>query len=198
MAENNSQQDRRADWSLAESVLNSEKLPTCELRNGVGPCERQLVPAEHSSVPVALTIPAPTSDESQGILVQWKAKQLGRKAALEAVAAQYESKLEILKHTLTEAVHVQKTRVDVAAKEYLERLDAKHLELLAQFGMRNAATRWKAVTDLTDMAVVQVRQVQGKEWPEPLVKDTISKIFALRERVAGEIMKELGIEHSHD
>ena len=194
----NSQQGRKVDWSLVESVINSDKLATTEIGKAAGPSERVLVPTEHSSVPVALTIPAPSSDESRGILVQWKAKQLGRRAALEAVAAQYESKLEILKHTLTEAVHVQKTRVDVAAKEYLERLDAQHLELLAQFGMRNAATRWKAVTDLTDMAVAQFKEVQGKEWPEWLVKDTIAKIFALRERVAGEIMKELGIEHSKD
>ena len=56
----------------------------------------------------------------------------------------------------------------------------------------------KAVTDLTDMAVAKVNEVKGKNWPESLVRDTIAKIFELRERVANEIMKELGIEHSKD
>jgi len=84
------------------------------------------------------------------------------------------------------------------AEEYLKKLDAKHLEVLAQLGMRNASTRWKAVTDLTDMAVAQVREVEGKEWPEKLIKNTVEKVFALRERVAAEIMKELGSEYTKE
>ena len=48
------------------------------------------------------------------------------------------------------------------------------------------------------MAVAKVNEVEGKNWPESLVRDTIAKIFELRERVANEIMKELGIEHSKD
>jgi len=95
-------------------------------------------------------------------------------------------------------VKVHKTRIGVAAEEYLRTLDSKHLELLTELGMRNAATRWKAVTDLTDMAVAKINEVEAKDWPPRLIDDTIEKIFAVRERVANEIMKELGIEHSPD
>ena len=45
---------------------------------------------------------------------------------------------------------------------------------------------------------LKVREVEGKDWPPSLIQDTVQKIFALRERVAAEIMKELGIEHSRD
>jgi hypothetical protein len=198
MVEENSQQREKKDWSLAESVLNSMKVPTVETRQESPPAEGTLVPADQSGVPQALVIPPPDSNASQGILAKWKANQMGRKQALDALAEQYKGQLELLKHKITEQVRVGKTQVSVAAEEYLKILDAKHLEVLVQLGMRNAATRWKAVTDLTDMAVTQVRELENKNWPESLIKATVAKVFALLDRVAAEIMRELGSEHSKD
>jgi hypothetical protein len=121
-----------------------------------------------------------------------------RKAALRALEEQYNGQLDFLKHNIAEQVKVGKTRVSVAAEEYLKALDATHLNVLNQLGMRNAATRWNAVTELTELAVAKVKEVEGKQWPPSLIKDTIQKIFALRERVAAEIMRELGIEHGKE
>lgn len=198
MVDENSQQGRKKDWGLAESVLGSMKLPQAEPTQGVRPSERALVPQESSAIPAPLIIAPPDTSASLGIVAMWKAKQMGRKAALTALEEQYNGQLELLKHVVTEQVKVGKTRVSVAAEEYLNKLDAKHMEVLAQLGMRNAATRWKAVTDLTDMALAQVREVEGKDWPEPLIKDTVGKVFELRERVATKIMRELGSEYAKD
>jgi hypothetical protein len=198
MVEENRQQREKKDWSRAESVLNSMKAPTAEPGHKAPASEGTLVTTDQSGIPQALVIPPPDPNASQGILAKWKASQMGRKQALDQLAEQYKGQLEFLKHKITEQVRVGKTQVSVAAEEYLKILDAKHLEVLAQLGMRNAATRWKAVTDLTDMAVAQVQEVENKNWPEQLITDTVAKIFALRERVAAEIMRELGIEHSKE
>ena len=197
MAENADQQGGKKDWSRVDGLL-SAKDPTPAPTPGqlVRTRDPALVPAENSEIPAPLIVPRPDLMASQGILAKLKANQLGRKAALEQLQVQYSGQLDVLKETVSQAVKVHKTRIGVAAEEYLRTLDSKHLELLTQLGMRNAATRWKAVTDLTDMAVAKINEVEGKNWPQRFIDDTINKIFAVRERVANEIMKELGIEHS--
>ena len=197
MIENGDKQESKKDWSRVESVLN-EKAPKPVPAELVPSGDAATLPLEKSDVPTPLVVPRPDLMAGQGIIARLKANQVGRKAALEQLQVQYNGQLEILKESISQAVKVHKTRVGVAAEEYLRTLDSKHLELLTQLGMRNAATRWKAVTDLTDMAVAKISEVEGKDWPQRLIDDTIEKIFALRERVATEIMKELGIEHSQD
>ena len=118
-----------------------------------------------SEIPAPLIVPRPDLVASQGILAKLKANQLGRKAALDQLQVQYSGQLDVLKETVSQAVKVHKTRIGVAAEEYLRTLDSKHLELLTQLGMRNAATRWKAVTDLTDMAVAKINEVEGRNGP---------------------------------
>lgn len=199
MSDNSEQQGEKKDWSRVESLLSAHDGNPGSL---AGPLmqagDRVLVSAENSEVPAPLIVPAPDSMASQGILMKLKANQLGRKAAIEQIQVQYNGQLEVLKETVSQAVRVHKTRIGVAAEEYLRTLDSKHLELLMELGMRNAATRWKAVTDLTDMAVAKINEVEGKNWPQRFIDDTINKIFSVRERVANEIMKELGTEHSPD
>jgi len=197
VAENADQQGGKKDWSRVDGLLGA-KDPTPAPTPGqlVRTHDPALVPAENSEIPAPLIVPRPDLMASQGILARLKANQLGRKSALEQLQVQYNGQLDVLKETVSQAVKVHKTRIGVAAEEYLRTLDSKHLELLTQLGMRNAATRWKAVTDLTDMAVAKINEVEGKNWPQRFIDDTINKIFEVRERVAGEIMKELGIEHS--
>ena len=191
------QQGGKKDWSRVDSVLSSKPPPATPGQLARTP-EATLAPAENFAAPTPLMVPQPDLMASQGFIAKFKANQLGRKAMLEQLQTQYNGQLEVLKETVSQAVKVHKSRIGVAAEEYLRTLDSKHLELLTQLGMRNAATRWKAVTDLTDMAVAKINEVESKNWPQRFIDDTIEKIFTVRERVAGEIMKELGIEHSQD
>jgi hypothetical protein len=199
VAENSDQLANKKDWSRVESLLTAnDPTPASTPGQLVRTRDPALVPAENSEIPAPLIVPRPDLMGSQGILARLKANQLGRKAALEQLQVQYSGQLDVLKETVSQAVKVHKTRIGVAAEEYLRTLDSKHLELLTQLGMRNAATRWKAVTDLTDMAVAKINEVEGKNWPQRFIDDTINKIFAVRERVANEIMKELGSDHAKD
>ena len=196
MAETNSTPGRKRDWTRVESIIGAGKTPPPQSEPRAVSPEDALVPIEQFDVPSPVLNFLPDSSGSQGILVKWRAKQLSRKAALEALEIQYNSQLDVLKDRLAQTGKVEKTRVAVRAEEYIKILDAKHLEVLSQLGMRNAATRWKAVEDLTDMAVAKINEVQEKNWPDSLINETIDEILALRKRVATEIMKELGIEHS--
>lgn len=194
MTDNSDQKSEKKDWSRVDSLLASREPAGLSHAK-----ETELIPlqAEGSSdIPTPLIVPRPDLMASQGIIAKLQANNLGRKAGLAQLQVQYNGQLEVLKETISQAVKVHKTRIGVAAEEYLRTLDSKHLELLTQLGMRNASTRWKAVTDLTDMTVAKIKEVEGKDWPKNFIDDTLEKIFALRERVSNEIMKELGTEYS--
>lgn len=187
----------KRDWSHADSILDAKGSPAAPVPVPLDHALESTLAPDHSAiVPAPLIVPRPDLIASQGILAKLKANQLGRKAAVEQLQVQYSGQLDALKETVSQAVKVHKTRIAVAAEEYLRTLDSKHLELLTQLGMRNAATRWKAVTDLTDMAVAKIKEIEGKDWPQRFIDDTMAKVFEVRERVANEIMKELGTEHS--
>ena len=198
MAENEKQPDSKKDWSFAESVLDGRRPPAAEPGKVGRQSKDELVPTEPSGVPASLSIPAPDFSAEQGLYVQWQEKKLGRKAAIERLASMYRGHQEVLRETIEQAVMVKKTQIASCAKGYLLQLDTEHMERLAKFGIRNAAARWNAVVELTDMVVAKIEEVQDKDWPARLVKDTLDKIFALRERAAGDIMKELGIEFSKE
>ncbi len=180
MAAQEGQQASTKDWSLAESVLRSRQKAS------------QMVPTNKPTMPVIPTqvIAPPFLAEQEGIVARWKANQMGRKAALEALGAQYSGHLDLVKHNVLEQVKVGKERISVTAEESLKELDAKHLEVLAQLGLRNADTRLKTMSDVTDMVVARLKEVEGKDWPLPLKEEMITKAFALRDRVVAEIMKE--------
>lgn len=95
---------------------------------------------------------------------------------------------------LSAGLRVHKSKLDLQAEEYLKSLDAQHLEVLGQLGIRNAVTRWKAIMELNDMAVAKIKEVQEKQWPESLIDETIGQILAVKNRVAAEVMREFGAE----
>ena len=187
----------KTDWSKAEAILISEETPTTVRDQVARSVDRgELVPTRDSALPTTPAIGIPES--GSGIIMKWKEKKLSRKATLKALEAHYSSQLDALTYSLTKAVQVQKARADVIAEEYLKELDARQLEMLAELGLRNKDTRERALLKLTDTTAARVKEVQEKDWPEQLVKDTLLELFTLRKRVVAEIMKELGGDHSDD
>lgn len=200
MSENSNPQERaKTDWSLTDTVATSERVTAPHAEPAARAAERtELQPSGRSSVPAAPTVALPDTTAPQGILMRWRENKLGRKAALRALEAHYDSQLDALTHSLTKAVQVQKARADVIAGEYLRELDARQLEMLAELGLRNKDTRERALLELTEMTAAKLREVQDKDWPAELVRDTIGELLALRKRVVAEIMKELGGAYSDD
>jgi hypothetical protein len=183
---------KKTDWKKTEDLILRSSLPPAEIDDS-----GEESTGGELSVRPAMPIAAPIPDAKavQGILAQWKSNNLERSAALAALKENYSSQLDVLKHCLTAAARVKKTQADVMAEEYLKELDARHLEVLTEIGLRNKDTREKALLELTDRTVEKLREVQGKDWPEALIEDTIQKLLGLRERLVAEILEELGREY---
>lgn len=184
---------KKTDWSqvtgaLAKSPDASRTLPV------------QQADAENNSadLPAPSRIEVPEMTAPAGILTQFKENRIKRKSALAALQTHYDKQLDVLTHTLSRVGQVEKARADVIAEEYLKELDAKHLEVLVELGMRNKQTRERALLELTDQTVKTIQDVMAKDWPEELISETINQLFSLRKRVIAELLKELGSDYASD
>lgn len=136
--------------------------------------------------------PLPTLGAPRGVLMEFKSNRMGRKATLEALQEQYNSALTIYKHHLQNVVMGQTARDDVDYAAYQKQLDQEYLEVLAELGLRNKSVREQALIQLTDMTASRLKEVQEKDWPQPLKDAVIDDLIALRQRFSDEMMKELG------
>ena len=199
MDDNKKHDDQKTDWTLAESVLNSDSAQSAvssEIARSMKTAE--LVPTTDVGLPVALNLSVPAEETSRGILMKFRERKISRKAALKALEASYNSQLDALNHSLVKAVQIQKTRADVVADEYLKELDARHMAVMDELGLRNIETRAQTLLKLTDQTVAKVKEVQGKDWPQPMIEETVNELFKLRKRFIAEMMKEAGGEYADD
>lgn len=180
MSENS---EKKTDWSVIESV-NQKKPQPAEL------------------IPVSVQLPAaqpkeqkahPNQGEApQGVLAKFQQGVMTRKASLEAMKLRYDSQIEALGHQLAKACQVEKAKADVVADEYLKELDAQHLQVLSELGLRNKETREQALMKLTQSTVNRLKEVQQMDWPPSMIEETIGEILELKKRAVAEIMNELG------
>jgi hypothetical protein len=179
----------KTDWSFLETSRSGEKSQAGKAARTSGRAE--LVPVEHLDVPAPINPVVPDID-SFGILMRLKKHQLEKKAAVRELETFYEKRLDVLAYKLERAGQVEKARSSLIAEEYLKDLDAKHLEVLSQIGLKNKDTRERGLLQLTDMTVARIKEVHEKDWPPELVNETIQELFALRKRYVAEMMRELG------
>jgi len=176
--------DKKTNWDDIERLSKgSRKEPN--------PIETQL--SQPSPNPNANEI-ARKSSETEGVIANFKQKKIERRAQLEAVRLRCDGELEALQHKIVKAIVVEKAKADVMAEEFLKELDAQHLKVLSDLGLRNKETREKALIELTESTVQRIREVKDKDWPQFLVEETVNEILALRKRALNEIMDELGQE----
>lgn len=190
MASDNQQ---KTDWSRVNSQLVKHSDPQRNISPGNE--SRDNLPAD---LPAPSQIEVPEMTAPAGILTQFKENRIKRKSALAALQTHYDKQLDVLTHTLSRVGQVEKARADVIAEEYLKELDAKHLEVLVELGMRNKQTRERALLELTDQTVKTIQDVMAKDWPEELISETINQLFSLRKRVIAELLKELGSDYATD
>ena len=175
-----SDETNKTDWNRVERMARPDEAPSSD---------GALVPSR----PQDVAIPSPANiGEPTGILAKYKANKLERKAALKALEKSYSGQLSVLEHQIVKAEGLRKTEISVLAEEFLKDLDARHLEVLAEIGMRNKGTREAALVNLTEQTVEKLKDVQQRDWPESLVRDTVRDLLELRERLVREIMEELG------
>jgi hypothetical protein len=180
----------KTDWSFLEPIQNPEKQQTGKANRTSSRSE--IVPVEQSNAPAPLNPDVP-NPASIGFFESFTKKgQLEKKARIQELETYYEKRLDVLAFKLEQAGQVEKARSHLVAEEYLKELDAKHLEVLSQIGLRNKDTRERGLLQLTDMTVARIKEVHEKDWPPEIVNETIQELFALRKRYVAEMMRELG------
>ncbi|KAA3609179.1 MAG: hypothetical protein DWQ01_10195 [Planctomycetota bacterium] len=137
-------------------------------------------------------IPFPDPPPHGGFRARMAAGSLSRQAALKELQATYNARLDYLEKQLGTAVQIGKAQLEVQANEYLRDLEAKHLEALAEIGIRNEDARARALIKLNDSTVVRLREVEQKDWPETMIRETIAKILSRQKQTSEKIMAELG------
>lgn len=178
----------KTDWSFMDTKRppkragESPEVHAVDLMKAVAPA----TPGKREAAPL------PALDSSRGVLMEFKANRMGRKATLEALQEQYNSALTIYKHHLQNVVLGQNARDDVDYAAYQKQLDQEYLEVLAELGLRNKSVRERTLIELTDMTANRLKEVQEKDWPKALKDSVIDDLIALRQRFSDEMMKELG------
>lgn len=190
MMSNEEEKPKKSNWDAVDAISRANDVP--------GPVER--LPASSDAHPVAdVAVPSARQLDSMpdalvagGFRTRIAAGALSRKAALQELHATYEARLEYLNKKLDTAVQVGKAQLEVQANEYLRELEAKHLEALAEIGIRNEDARARALIKLNDHTVERIREVQNRDWPDVMIQDTIKQILSRQSQTARKIMAELG------
>ncbi len=85
--------EKRTDWEKTEALIRSNSLTPARREESPEDPSAQ-VPEIRNSMPIAH--PIPDAKALQGILAQWKANTLERRAALDALKENYSSQLGVL------------------------------------------------------------------------------------------------------
>jgi hypothetical protein len=179
----------KTDWSYLDPIRSPKKPEIGKVVQTSG--QSELVPLERSDVPAPINPGVPDID-SLGFLMRLKKNKLEKKAVVRELEVFYGKRLDVLAYKLERAGQVEKARSHLIAEEYLKELDAKHLEVLSQIGLRNKDTRERGLLQLTDMTVARIKEVHEKDWPPELVNETLQELLVLRKRYVAEMMRELG------
>jgi hypothetical protein len=192
MSDKNENEPIDVDWSRIYERMKAkgDKSPAPDAPTY--PIRRIQIPDSNSSGGSEITVPLPDTDAPRGILLQWQKSQIDRATALQAIQAQYDAQLDALRYHLRKAVSVSNARADRIAEEFLKKLDAEHIKVLADLGMRNAETRASALIEVREMIAAKLKEVSTRNWPQTLVDRTIDDLLDLEKRVSSEMMKELG------
>jgi hypothetical protein len=179
--------DKPSKWGRVDDRLGKTKRERTAKDGGL-----IASPAKQALVPSPLDAPLPDPKEKGGFLERLQKGQIDRRTAVSEFQDRCDAQLEALRFQLRKAVSVSNARADLVAEEYLKGLDAEHLEVLADLGLRNTRTRAESLKSVTDMIVQQMKEVQEKDWPAALIDSTIDELLALRARTCAELMRELG------
>ena len=192
MSDTSEPDSNKTDWSRVEARIKAKQGLSPGFKQIPSPITHGEGDPDHPIVPASINLPTPETDSPRGILHQWKLNRIDRKTALEAIQARYDAQLDALRYQLQKAVTVSNARADRIAEEFLKKLDAEHMEVLTDLGLRNAATRADALIKVREMIASKLSEVQSKNWPQSLLDRAIDDILELERRVCAEMMKELG------
>jgi len=160
-------------WEIAERLISKDKiLPQTSTNSSVTNKEGWFM------------------DSPQGLTSKVKSEQIKAKAYLEFDREWYNAQLDFSKHQLKRAVELKIKETDADIERLLADISRRHLQYLTEMGLNNFEQRHEALERLSDQTANRIKRVQGKDWPESLVEQTISGIIELHQRFFDKILEE--------
>jgi len=200
MDDNQNQDDKnKTDWGFMEPVLkkvNTSSSASGQVTRPLGGVD--LVPGREANPPSVPTLSVPDKTAAHGILMKYRENKLNRKSTLQALELTYKTQLDALTHNLVRALQVKKTETDVIAEEYLKELDARHMEVMNDLGLRNIDIRNRTLEKLNDQYVAKIKEIKDKDWPPDVIIETLELMSKLRMRFIAEMMTEVGLDHASE
>lgn len=177
-----SETDGRTDWSKVNVAIQRH-------------AQDQVMPLSASP-----TLPAPGAPDDgskalakpDGVIQSYKMKKVAKKAAVEHLEAWYATGLEVARHHMAEVARVKKAESTMVADQFLRNLNAQHLEYLTTLGLQNEGVRSRAVIALNDQTSATLKEIQTRDWPEPLITSAINGILDRQRRFMERLVNELG------
>jgi len=151
-----------------------------------------LNPDRPLEVPASLSQSASGIQSPDGVIANFKANLIQRRAALQQIRAYADEQLNVVKHMLSEASRVRRTEITLKAEEFLRDLSARHLANLQQIGLQNIAMHNNVVEDLMNEVSKTLGQFSGADWPEALKQDAIGSVMKQYKRFLDQLDLELG------
>jgi hypothetical protein len=172
----------RTDWSGIETSLKRQAMDVA------------IPVARERQVPVPTGLHAPTdgSERPDGVIAQFKANRVSRRAAMEYLEVWYRAQLEVARHRLSEIARVRRAEATLLAEQFLHGINSQHLEYLTSLGLRNEEVRMRAFIQLSDQTSAALREIQGRDWPQQMVDRTVQAILERQEAFFRKLTQELG------
>jgi hypothetical protein len=176
-------QDNRGKWdNVSEIVGRAGGAST--------PSKTQAVQVLHEHQ--HLEAPHPSIQKPDGAITQFKANQIGKKAALKHVETWYNGQIEAAEHAVNQAVRVRKAEATKIAERLLLDINEEHFRYLTSLGLRNEESRHKAMLELGDQTAKMLKEIDGRDWPPQLIEQAMHGVMERQTKFFQKLMEDLG------
>jgi len=147
----------------------------------------------------ALEVKAPdelleSNETPTDIVTRYKANKIKRNNAIEQLSVWYDAQLEITKTHLKEAVIAKKEQIGREAQQFITELDRRHLEFLAEIGLKNKAIRESTLIKLADQTKDSLSELESRRatgtYPDFLINETIEAIINVHRKFFEKLQRD--------
>jgi hypothetical protein len=186
MPEDEDKRQNSGRWDKITKIISQSGA------RGSTPPKRQSLEVLHHQH--RLEVPHSSVQKPDAAIARFKANQIERKAALQNVAVWYQGQIEAAEHAVKEAVRVRKAEATKVAERLLMEINEEHFRYLMSLGLRNEATRQKAMLELGDQTSLALKEIEGRDWPPQLMEQAMHALMERQTRFFQKLMEDLGEE----
>jgi hypothetical protein len=186
------EQRGKTDWSAVNAVIRANKTDTVPASLERPAQVPRTLQSPSGPGPKPGGAPPDLIANPEGVVAQYKMNKIARKAAVQHLEVWYDQQLDIVKHRLMEVARVRKAEATLLAEQFLEGINAAHLQFLTDLGLQTNAARDRAIIALYDQTAHTLRDIQTRDWPPMLIEEAMNGVVERHRRFFRKLNNELG------